>query len=86
MRAGDEGPAGVLDASRTIKSDDLVFHLARLLESNSWNLSRSLKECERALLQAALHAAHDNQSQTARLLGITPRSVYNKIHEHRLRP
>jgi len=86
VRAGDEGPAGVLDASRTIKSDDLAFHLARLLESNSWNLSRSLKECERALLQAALHAAHDNQSQTARLLGITPRSVYNKIHEHRLRP
>jgi len=63
---------------------DLAPHLIRLLESNGWNLTRSLLACERSLLEFALRAAHHNQSQTARLLGITPRSVYNKIRKHRL--
>ena len=38
------------------------------------------------LLEAALHKAHGNQSQMARLLGITPRSIYNKVHKYQLRP
>jgi DNA-binding NtrC family response regulator len=56
------------------------------LDLNDWNLSRSLQHCERLLLEAALHKAHGNQSETARLLGITPRSVYNKLHKHQLHP
>jgi len=85
-RAGHEEPAGETEANHVIRPDDLMLRLTTLLKSNSWNLSRSLKECERVLIQAALHAAHNNQTQTARLLGITARSVYNKIHEHSLRP
>jgi DNA-binding NtrC family response regulator len=57
-----------------------------LLDLNDWNLSRSLQHCERLLLEAALHKAHGNQSETARLLGITPRSVYNKLHKYQLHP
>jgi len=52
-----------------------------LLDLNGWNLSQSLQYCERLLLEAALHRAHGNQSRAAELLGITPRSVYNKLHK-----
>jgi DNA-binding NtrC family response regulator len=27
---------------------------------------------------------HGNQSKTARLLGVTPRSIYTKLRKHRL--
>jgi transcriptional regulator with PAS, ATPase and Fis domain len=63
---------------------DIPSYVVNLLDVNGWNLSRSLQHCERLLLEAALHLAHGNQSQTARLLGITPRSVYNKVHKHHL--
>lgn len=86
IRVAGEGSAEIIESNREVKPDDLAFHLARLLESDGWNLSRSLKDCERSLLEVALRAANHNQSQTARLLGITPRSVYNKIRKHRLHP
>jgi DNA-binding NtrC family response regulator len=63
---------------------DIPSSIVNLLDLNGWNLSRSLQYCERLLLEAALHKAHGNQSQTARLLGITPRSVYNKLHKYHL--
>jgi transcriptional regulator with PAS, ATPase and Fis domain len=63
---------------------DIPASIVNLLDLNGWNLSRSLQYCERLLLEAALHKAHGNQSQTARLLGITPRSVYNKVHKYHL--
>jgi len=63
---------------------DLPASMLNVLNLNGWNLSRSLQHCERLLLEAALHKAQGNQSQTAHLLGITPRSVYNKIHKHQL--
>jgi transcriptional regulator with PAS, ATPase and Fis domain len=63
---------------------DLPASIVNLLDLNGWNLSRSLQYCEKLLLEAALHKAHGNQSQTARLLGITPRSVYNKVHKYQL--
>jgi transcriptional regulator with PAS, ATPase and Fis domain len=59
----------------------LVLHL---LESEGWNLAHILKYCERLVLEAALHHEHGNQSQTAHLLGITPRSVYNKLLKHQM--
>ncbi len=58
---------------------------SKILDLNDWNLSKSLDYCERALLQCALQLTRGNQSQTARLMGITPRSVYNKIQKHNLR-
>ena len=60
-------------------------YLAQLLDDNSWSLSRSLHHCEKLFLEAALHRTQGNQSQTARLLGITPRSVYNMVRKHNLR-
>jgi two-component system response regulator AtoC len=55
-----------------------------ILESHGWNLARSLSACERMLVRAALDRARGNQSETARLLGVTARSVYNKIRKHDL--
>lgn len=57
-----------------------------LLEGNCGNLTRSLQCCERALVVAALQRARGNKSHTARLLGITARSVYNKIRKYQLQP
>jgi DNA-binding NtrC family response regulator len=51
-----------------------------LLAANEWNLARSLDSCERSIVEAALRISGGNQSQAARLLGVTPRSVYNKRH------
>lgn len=58
---------------------------ASILDLNGWNLSKSLEYCERSLLECALQFTRGNQSQTARLIGITPRSVYNKLHKHGLK-
>jgi transcriptional regulator with GAF, ATPase, and Fis domain len=54
----------------------------RLLEQNAWNLSRTVRHFERLLLDIALDCTHGNQSETARLLGLTPRSVYNKLRQN----
>jgi transcriptional regulator with PAS, ATPase and Fis domain len=65
--------------SRQFKHD-----LKDLLNVNGWNLSQSLQYCERILLESALHLACGNHTKTAKLLGISPRSVYNKIHKYHL--
>jgi transcriptional regulator with PAS, ATPase and Fis domain len=66
--------------------EDAPSYFIKLLHANSGNLSRSLRQCERSLLQAALRMAHGNQAETARILGVTPRSIYNKIRKHDLHP
>jgi len=70
--------------NREVEHVEIARNVVRLLESNKWNLSRSLEACERHAMDAAMRRAAGNQSKAARLLGITPRSVYNKMHKHRL--
>ncbi|HSF30499.1 MAG TPA: sigma-54 dependent transcriptional regulator [Candidatus Tectomicrobia bacterium] len=82
-QAGDDRIDVQQSTSETLQQD-MPVDFADLLAINDWNLSRSLQFCEKLLLETALHKAHGNQSQTARLLGITPRSVYNKLHKHQL--
>jgi DNA-binding NtrC family response regulator len=66
-------------------ADTLTSSFVQVLEANGWNLRRSLEDCERQGLEAAMKRTHGNQSEIARLLGITPRSVYNKVHKYRLK-
>jgi transcriptional regulator with GAF, ATPase, and Fis domain len=61
-----------------------VSYLTSVLAGNGWNLSRSLASCERSLVEVALQTSRGNQSEAARLLGITPRCVYNKLRKHQL--
>jgi DNA-binding NtrC family response regulator len=63
---------------------DLRTALATLWHRKGWTLARALQHCERVLLEAALQKTEGNQSQAARMLGITPRSLYNKIHKYQL--
>jgi transcriptional regulator with GAF, ATPase, and Fis domain len=51
-----------------------------------WNLNSCLSRCEREIVAAALRKTNNNQSQAARLLGLTPRSIYNKLRKHDLFP
>lgn len=59
-------------------------YMMDVLNLYGWNLSDSLAHCEKLLIESALQYTNGNQSQTARLLGITPRSVYNKVRKHHL--
>jgi DNA-binding NtrC family response regulator len=70
--------------NRESEDSEVAKNVVQLLEINEWNLSRSLAACERHAMEAAMRRAAGNQSKAARLLGITPRSVYNKMHKHRL--
>ncbi|NOT62535.1 MAG: sigma 54-interacting transcriptional regulator [Acidobacteria bacterium] len=58
--------------------------LTQLLRAQGWTLAQSLDCCEKILLESALQLTHGNQTQTAKLLGLTPRSVYNKVRHHHL--
>jgi DNA-binding NtrC family response regulator len=91
-----QGPAldptpvhGVVDEEppfRETQDQDIRAYLTILLDRHGGSLARALEHCEQLLFEVALHQAHGNQSQVARLLGITPRSVYNKMHKYQLRP
>ena len=78
------GEVDVEPPCREMQYQDIRASLTTLLDLNGGNLARALEHCERLLFEAALHKAHGNQSQAARLLGITSRSVYNKIHKYQL--
>lgn len=67
--------------AQTKRTVDDQSYFTRILDVNEWSLAKSLEYCERLLLKSALQLAKGNQTQTARLIGITPRSVYNKVHK-----
>jgi transcriptional regulator with PAS, ATPase and Fis domain len=72
-------------AADVFNPETLTAAFVGMLEANGWNLRRSLENCERQVLEAAIRRTRGNQSAMARLLGITPRSVYNKVHKYQLR-
>ena len=60
------------------------FMLAGLLEANAGSLSQCLAICEKLFVEIALRRSRGNQSQAARMLGVTSRSIYNMLRKHRL--
>ena len=79
--AGQEKPPTGKESMNSPTAEFTIFPRL-LLEQNEWNLSRTVRHFERLLLDLALHHTHGNQSETARLLGLTPRSVYNKLRHN----
>ena len=85
--AGTEQIAGAQNPEELSRVDSktLATSVSRLLDASGWNLPRSMEICERHALEAAMARTQGNQSQAAKLLGITPRSVYNKLCKHNLK-
>jgi transcriptional regulator with GAF, ATPase, and Fis domain len=52
--------------------------------NHPWHLGAYLVQCERDVIAAAMRATGNNQTEAARLLGVTPRSIYNKLRKHHL--
>ena len=53
-------------------------------DSKDWNLASVMGYCERMLVEEAVRRARGNHSQAARALGVTPRTLYNKLKKHHL--
>jgi DNA-binding NtrC family response regulator len=64
--------------------ESIPLSVQGLLETHAWNLRESVDCCERILLEEALRKVNGNQSQAARLIGLSARSLYNKLHKHQL--
>jgi len=69
-----------VDQKTQIDNPPLEMQAIEYLQEHGWNLAHALRYLEAVLVRGALTAAGGNQSEAARLLGITPRSVYNKLH------
>ncbi|HYJ89634.1 MAG TPA: sigma 54-interacting transcriptional regulator [Pyrinomonadaceae bacterium] len=59
-------------------------NLSRLIDRYQWGLSESVEYCERLLLASALKNTTARQSETAKRLRITPRTLYSKIRKYNL--
>jgi Transcriptional regulator containing PAS, AAA-type ATPase, and DNA-binding domains len=80
-----ENLTGVEQASNPTEADDTRRLVQHIVRRAGWNLQITMRECERIICHEALRMAKGNQSQAARLLGITSRSVYNKVHQFGMR-
>lgn len=58
--------------------------LDELFRRAHWNLAACEQQLERELLRSIYQRTRGNQTAMARLLGITPRSVYTKLRKHSL--
>ncbi len=75
QRGSAQDAAASADASR----DAAPPSLGEILHAHAWKLSDSLTHCEREMIDAALLHTNGNRTRAALLLGITPRSMYNKL-------
>jgi DNA-binding NtrC family response regulator len=75
---------------KSIDTDALSPALAdvvlRLLERGPTPLGVMLDECERMILQQVLSQYKESNTKLARMLGITRRTLYNKLRKYGLRP
>jgi DNA-binding NtrC family response regulator len=70
----------------TLSAARLSGCLGDILKTHQWNLGVCLRHVERSLLEIVMEQVGGRQTEAARLLGITPRTVYNKVRKHNLAP
>ncbi len=71
--SGTAGPAGATEASRGSPAEAVL------------TLKEAVGRAERAAVVAALKAAGGQKTVAARLLGVSYKTLFNKIHEHDIR-
>ena len=57
-----------------------------VLPDDAGNLRESLQDMERNMIVAALKKTAGIQKDAARLLGVSPKNLWNKIQKHRIEP
>jgi transcriptional regulator with GAF, ATPase, and Fis domain len=62
----------------------MARNVQEVVRETGWDLSKSLQVYERMIVEAALTQTAKNQSEAARLLGVTPRTIYNLVRRHHL--
>ena len=67
-----------------MEPDEFFQMLFRRMKAQAWTLRQTIDYCERLFLEEVLHQTQGNQSQAAKLLGITARSIYSKVKEYHL--
>lgn len=81
IEASPPAPPATAEAAAVPSDSAVADSLLRIAEENNWNLNRSIRACEREMLAAALRRFKGNQTKVAGLLGVTTRSVYNKVRK-----
>lgn len=75
--------AVVLAGSDVIRPEDLPSHILASIKTSP-RLSKTLEEVERDHIMAILDETGGNQSKAAEVLGINRKTLYKKIHKHKL--
>ena len=71
-------------AAAGVDQGPVRINAVAVLEAARWELGRALDLCEEEMVAAALGASQGNRSRAARMLGISPRTFFNKMRKHRL--
>ena len=72
----------VMAKSRTIKAEDLPDHVRTShVPSRLTDVTQTLKELEAATIQRALLQCNGNKTQAAKLLGVSRKTLYQRIKE-----
>ncbi len=77
------GKAVLFAKSAVIKPDDLPSHILANRKS-AQKLPKTLEEMEREHILTVLEEMSGNQSKTAAILGINRKTLYKKIHKHKI--
>jgi DNA-binding NtrC family response regulator len=80
----ESGQSPALSGAAAVEAQPGKVDAVGVLEAASWKLGRALDLCEEQIVAAALGASRGNRSRAARLLGISPRTIFNKMRRHRL--
>ncbi len=75
-------PPAASEAARQVDGHSALLDAVAVLEASNWKLGHALGLCEQKIVAAALGVSSGNRSRAARLLGISPRSIFNKMRKY----
>ena len=72
------------EAAPPVDGRPALLDAVTVLEASGWQLGRAMDLCEEKIVAAALGVSSWNRSRAARLLGISPRGIFNKMRKYHL--